>query len=88
MLKQVIRGYHAVPGAPKNWDPSHGSCGGLPIRLLIDGKGQLYGCESAWLPTATELEQLNAGGTVVLRVVGMQPPVSLYVEPRETDDGL
>ena len=88
MLKQVISGYHATPGAPPNWDPSHGTCGVLPIRVLADSTGQPYACESAWLPTATELEQLNAGGTVVLRVIGMQPPVTLYVEPREKDDDL
>ena len=86
MLKQVIKGYNATPGAPLNWNPAHGTCGALPIRVLDDNKGHHYACESAWLPTATELEQLNAGGMVVLRVVGMQPPVFLYVEPRETED--
>ena len=32
--------------------------------------------ESAWEPTPDELALLNAGGTVVLRIIGWQPPVA------------
>lgn len=42
-------------------------------------------CDSAWEPTPAELEMLNAGGSVVLRVVGWQVPVALYVEPSQQD---
>lgn len=65
-------------GAPKDWDQSkQGNCVQLWVRA-IPATGF---CESAWEPTPDELATLNAGGSVVLRVVGGQPPVALYVEP-------
>lgn len=92
MLKKVIRGWNAAPGAPANWNPEKdGDCGALPIRYWprdgkLDGSGKrIQWCESAWEPTPKELEALNAGGQVVLRVHGWQVPVALYVE-RYTDE--
>lgn len=42
---------------------------------------------SAWEPTPGELEMLNAGGSVVLWIIGGQPPVLLTVKPHaEVDD--
>jgi hypothetical protein len=90
MLKKAILGWNAAPGAPKNWKPElHGDCGVLPIRVTYPHAGEgAWGdavCESAWEPTGTELEWLNRGGQVVLRVVGWQPPVALYVEQPPAD---
>ena len=81
MEKQTIDGAIANPGAPKNWDPSVGTCGGLPIRVFWkrDSDDIAY-VESAWKPTPEELALLNAGGNVILRVIGWQVPVSVYVE--------
>lgn len=63
-------------GAPGDWDESkHGKCTHLWVRVQPGG---LF--ESAWEPTPEELKILNEGGSVVLRVVGGQPPVALYVE--------
>lgn len=91
MLKRVILGWNAAPGAPANWNPERdGDCGALPIRAfppkaLDPSSGvRLQYCESAWEPTPKELEMLNAGGSVILRVVGWQVPVALYVEPAKT----
>lgn len=43
-------------------------------------------CESSWEPTPEKLEQLQQGGSVILRVMGGQPPVALYVEPAEPEE--
>ena len=87
MLKKVIAGYNAVPGAPADWDPKKAGadCVALPIRVDWDGPNARW-CESAWEPTPMELEQLNAGGQVILRVWGWQPPVALYVEPPQSEE--
>lgn len=87
MLKMVIAGWNAAPGAPRDWDPARdGECVALPIRLfppgaLRDPEVPVQWCESAWEPTPQELDWLNRGGQLVLRVVGWQVPVALYVEP-------
>ena len=91
MLKKVIRGWNAAPGAPVNWDPARdGDCGALPIRVFppkaLAGDARLQYCESAWEPTPRELEWLNQGGQLVLRVCGWQVPVALYVEPPARDE--
>jgi hypothetical protein len=92
MLKKVIAGWNAAPGAPRGWNPERdGDCGALPIRVhpaeaLEPGQGhRLEWVESAWEPTPRELEMLNAGGQLVLRIHGWQPPVALYVEPLPAD---
>ncbi len=93
MLKKAIEGWNAAPGAPPGWDPARdGECGALPIRVhpakaLKDSTVRVQQCESAWEPTPRELDMLNQGGQIVLRVIGWQPPVALYVEPRIGDDG-
>ncbi len=88
MLKKAILGWNAAPGAPKDWNPERdGDCGALPIRVTFHPDGTVNYCESAWEPTPRELEHLMAGGQLVLRVVGWQVPVALYVEaPRVNDD--
>jgi hypothetical protein len=63
--------------APKDWNADRdGPCSQLAVRV-VDGNV----CESLWEPTPAELAALNAGGSVLLRVVGGQPPVMLLVEP-------
>lgn len=65
-------------GAPKGWDEEkQGRCTTLSVRVV----GDVY--QSAWEPTPTELRALIEGGTIVLSVVGGQPPVALTVEPLE-----
>lgn len=86
MLKKVIRGWNAAPGAPEGWKPERdGACGALPIRVFppiaTSGLVRVQYCESAWEPTPDELALLNAGGQLVLRVHGWQVPVALYLEP-------
>ena len=67
-------------GAPKGWEPEKdGRCSHLAVRRIDDV------WQSAWEPTPAEIEMLNAGGTVVLSIVGGQPPVSLSVEMPPTD---
>lgn len=62
--------------APKNWDTArHGECQDLLVRIE---DGNTFA--SAWTPTPEELTLLQLGGSVILRVVGIQPPVSLTVE--------
>jgi hypothetical protein len=85
MTPKAIAGANANPGAPSDWDAKRdGTCGRLPIRAeFYDSFGQQHvkHCDSAWQPSPEELALLNAGGQVVLRVIGWQVPVSLRVEP-------
>jgi hypothetical protein len=63
-------------GAPEGWQPDRdGECAHLAVRVA----GNVW--ESAWEPTPDELAMLNAGGSVLLSVVGGQPPVMLGVQP-------
>lgn len=59
---------------------------GLPIkdRMLPDGTRMML---SAWEPTPQELEILNAGGKILLSVMGsVHPPVMLQVlTPNEAE---
>lgn len=72
--RRISRATHYL-GAPQGWAPAKdGHCSHLAVRASGDV------CESAWEPTPAELAALNAGASVILRVVGGQPPVALYVE--------
>ena len=76
MIPMRIKNATAYMGAPKGWQPeADGDCVHLAVRQIENV------FESAWEPTPAELTMLNAGGSVVLRVVGGQPPVMLIVEP-------
>lgn len=89
MLAKRILGANHYLGAPRNWDPEKdGDCGHLAIRTQGNPRGGDGWCESAWEPTPAELEALNNGGSIILRIVGWQPPVAMYVEaqPREAVD--
>jgi hypothetical protein len=87
MLKKVVTGWNAAPDAPANWQPDRdGYCAAIPIRVSKHSNGSIHRCESAREPMPAELERLNAGGQLVLRVLGWQVPVALYVEPPPKDD--
>lgn len=76
MIAKRIAGATHYLGAPKGWNPeTDGNCGHLAVRLV---DGNVF--ESLWEPTPAELEVLKVGGSVLLRVVGGQPPVALSVE--------
>jgi len=79
----TIKGATHNPGAPRNWTEANGTCGALPIIYRQDRHGNNE-CVSAWKPTADELQTLNAGGFVILSVVGWQVPVSIYTADKDT----
>lgn len=73
MLIKLIEGFEKVWGAPKNWAPEMGACGGLPAKLTKTSAGPMW--ESAWEPTPEELKMLNEGGTIHLFVGAHPHPV-------------
>ena len=85
MIAKRISGTTHYLGSPKGWHPDKdGKCGHLAIRTQGEPQRGDGWCESAWEPTPSELAALNAGGSIILRVVGWQPPVALYVELEQT----
>ncbi len=81
MIRRIIKGFTNVLGKPPNWDENipDAECSDLHIRASkFADNVWLY--ESAWEPTPEELRVLNEGGSVVLGIVGSQPPVRLGVE--------
>jgi hypothetical protein len=76
--RRISGSTHAL-GAPKDWDNAvDGNCCTLHVRWVQEG-GHMC-AQSAWEPTPAELAMLNNGGSVVLSIVGGQPPVMLSVE--------
>lgn len=70
-----------VISAPVGHDQQELPCDALPVTVVDYGGGKL-GMVSFWRPTAEELQQLAAGGLVMLSVMGtMHPMVALGVEP-------
>lgn len=67
-----------VLGAPTGWDQNALPCSALPVTDTVqDG---VAGVASFWRPDADELKALQAGGLVVLNVIGRtMPPVQLLV---------
>jgi hypothetical protein len=60
--------------APKGMEET---CGSLPAMVTTDDQG--YDCVvSAWMPSPEDIESMQAGHPVYLKVVGGQPPVSLF----------
>lgn len=81
--RRIMNASHWL-GAPAGWKPDKdGDCGHLAIRTRGNPRGGTGWCESAWEPTPAELAELNKGGSIILRVIGWQPPVALYVEKAE-----
>lgn len=81
MIVKRIEGAQMDLSAPENWDEAAaGKCVGLPIR--IESHGGVDFMVSAWEPSPTELEALNAGAPIHLFVSGpMHPVVALEVGP-------
>jgi hypothetical protein len=75
MLIARIEGCDLMIGAPRDWDEARdGLCGVLPVRREVHGG--LPAFASAWEPTPEELAALNAGGKIILTVLGqLQHPV-------------
>ncbi len=81
MIPKRIAGANRYLGAPKGWEPeTDGNCVHLAVRV----EDNVW--SSAWEPTPGELEILNRGGSIVLHVVGGQPPVMLAVEPPASEN--
>ena len=66
-------------GAPNEWNTErNGRCTELYVRVTLNNV-----FESAWEPTPAEVAALVAGGRVILRIYGGQPPVRLVVTEAE-----
>jgi len=84
MLVKLIEGATKNWGAPADWNPANGPCGGLPTRLSETNAGPMW--ESAWEPTPEEMILLNAGGSIHLFVSANQHPVvAMTVHPLKED---
>lgn len=69
-----------VLGAPKGWDQGGLPCSALAVTTFTHAG--FDGLASFWKPSAQELAELNAGGTVMLTVFGQgMPPVSVATAP-------
>lgn len=74
MLPNRIVGATRNLGAPADWrDDQSGPCVHLPIVDTIEGG--LPFMTSAWAPLPEELDALNRGGSVILRICGVAHPV-------------
>lgn len=73
MLTKLIQGATKNWGAPADWKPEQGVCGGLPAKVAITSAGPMW--ESAWEPTPEELKLLNEGGSIHLFVGAHPHPV-------------
>jgi hypothetical protein len=82
----VVAGSNARLKPPKDWnEEKFGCCADLHVRQVVEESGLFYH-ETAWEFTDSDIEALRAGGRLILRVAGFQPPVSLRVEPPTADD--
>jgi hypothetical protein len=81
VIPKRIEGATRHLGAPKDWNPDKdGQCGHLAI-LDVELAGGLPAMVSAWEPTPEEIEAINAGSPIYLRIVGNQhPPVWVWAE--------
>jgi hypothetical protein len=86
MMIKIIKDFTRALGAPRDWDPvaMDAKIAILPIRDHVDEKG-VPSMISQWEITPAELEKLNKGADIFLRVLGTtHPPVGLWVgEPPE-----
>lgn len=72
-------GQSRVLEAPPGYDhEANGECGGLPV-MFTNG-----GCASVWKPSPEELAQLNAGGGIVIWLMGGQPVMSVGACAKES----
>lgn len=75
-----IQGATRTLGAPPDWDERRdGHCGGLPVRDEMFAP-DLPAMTSAWFPTPEEIDAMQRGAPIYLRVIGRtHPPVSVFV---------
>ena len=78
MIPARISGCTRALAAPADWTPdTNGPCAGLLIRDEIEEGLPIM--TSCWEPTPAELQALNNGGKVYLKIVGAgHPPVMIY----------
>lgn len=89
MISRRISGFTRLLGAPIGWRKDDPAVAQLAVRVsdlnrLDPLRGEMLVYATAWEPTPAELAALNAGGSIILNIVGGQPPVSLHVEDLET----
>ncbi|MBK9156736.1 MAG: hypothetical protein IPM11_01170 [Micropruina sp.] len=82
MIIKMIEGFTRVLGKSQGYL-------GLPVRDEIANcnvNGAVHTMVTAWEPTPGELQALNAGGAVYLRVLGVNhPPIMVWAEGPKTD---
>ena len=78
MIANVIKGFTHLFGKPDRWE---GQCDTLHVRVGQDD-GPPF-CESAWVPTPEEIEQLKAGASIIIRLYAPQPVMCTYVEDNQ-----
>ena len=82
MMKQIINVANVFLQTPADWhNIPNGKLATFQIRASQFVPG-IVQCETAWEPTPGELTDLLSGGSVILRSIGGQSPVELYVIPR------
>ena len=87
MIPRRITNHTHNLGAPDGWNEKEaGKCISLAVRVVGEPKGGNGFCESAWEPTPAELDAIKKGGSIILRIWGWQPPVSIYTERVETGE--
>lgn len=70
MLVKMIAGVSRVCGKAQGYF-------GLPIRDIIVNdsvNGHVHAMQTGWEPTPAEVETLNAGGVVLITILGSTPP--------------
>lgn len=80
----TIPGHTRVLGAPKGWNNEEVPVGSLPVAEVVSG-GEKW-MVSAWKPSAEELAQLNANGSVHLWIMGNYHPVVGISVDRPSED--
>jgi len=82
MLIKMVKGCTRIVGKAQGYL-------GLPLRdeeINSTVGGVVPSMVTAWEPTPDELTAIASGGTVYLRVLGIQhPPVMLWVEPLDAE---
>lgn len=87
MRPTVTRGATHNFQPPENWNPEHGVCGDLQVRMDVftGNEHGLIECFSTWKPSEEELALLNAGGVIEVGLCVLNQPVMSVnvVEPVE-----
>lgn len=73
MQIKMIEGATKILGAPKDWEPEHGACAGLPVKEVVTENGVFL--VSAWEPTPEEIRLIISGESIKLWIRGPGHPV-------------